>query len=91
MIALRKQFPDFEKEKRIIVVLSEATTIRPLSGSLILDNYERLGYDLEESRVPHFFVFDPVEQKIIHTYIPDQTDANALKVYLETICNRYGI
>ena len=89
--ALRRQWPDFEKERRIMLVVSESSAIQSFPESLLLGDHDRLGYDLEETRVPHFFVFDPVEQIILHTFVPDQTDTNALRIYLETISNRYGI
>jgi len=74
-----------------MLVVSESSAIQSFPESLLLGDHDRLGYDLEETRVPHFFVFDPVEQIILHTFVPDQTDTNALRIYLETISNRYGI
>lgn len=89
--ALRRQWPDFENERRIMFVVSESSATQTFPESLLLGDHDRLGYDLEETHVPHFFVFDPVEQIILHTFVPDQTDTNALRVYLEAISNRYGI
>ena len=46
---------------------------------------------LEDTYIPHFFVYLPDCQSIIHTFIPDQSDANALNIYLASILGRYGI
>lgn len=89
--ALRRQCPDFENNNRVLIVVSDVTPSQIISGSLILDSGETLGYDLEGTRIPHFFVFDPITQQIKHTYLPDQTDLNALRIYLTSVTGRYGI
>lgn len=89
--ALRRQCPDFEENKRVMIVISDATPSQIIPGSLVLDSGETLGYDLESTRIPHFFVFDPLTQQIKHTFLPDQTDLNALRIYLSSVCGRYGI
>lgn len=89
--ALRRQIPDFETDDRILVVISDAAQNQILSGSLVLDSGQTLGYDLEGTRIPHFFVYDPQRQQILHTFVPDQSDPNAINVYLSAILGRYGI
>ena len=85
---LQRQFPDFEENNRILVVVSEAASNKLPQNSLILDSDEYLGYDYEGTHVPHLFVYDG---QIRHIFIPDQTDQNALSLYLSTIKGRYRI
>lgn len=85
---LQRLFPDFEDNNRILIVVSEAASNKLPQNSLILDFGEELGYDYEGTHVPHFFVYDG---QIKHTFIPDQTDQNALSLYLSTIKGRYRI
>lgn len=89
--ALRRQCPDFETNDKIMVVISDAAQNQILPGSLVLESGQTLGYDLEGTRIPHFFVYDPLHQQILHTLVPDQSDPNALTIYLSTIMGRYGI
>ena len=89
--ALRRQCPDFESNDRIMVVISDAAQNQILPGSLVLESGQMLGYDVEGTRIPHFFVYDPMRQEILHTFLPDQSDPNALTIYLSTIMGRYGI
>ena len=89
--ALRRQCPDFENNNRVMIVVSDASPSQIISGSLVLDSGESLGYDLEGTRIPHFFIFDPITRQIKHTFLPDQTDLNALRIYLASVTGRYGI
>lgn len=58
---------------------------------VVLGDNETLGYELEGTRIPHFFVYDPVSQVIFHTFVPDQSDLNAIQIYLSTVLSRYKI
>ena len=88
---LRKQCPDFENNKRVLFVVSDVSKYDEHGQALVLKHNETLGYDLEETRIPHFFVYDPSTQKIMHTFVPDQSDLNALQIYLSTVLGRYRI
>ncbi|MBQ6957950.1 MAG: hypothetical protein IJP77_05270 [Bacteroidales bacterium] len=85
---LRRQYQDYIENKKILIVVSDMVSERVPENALLLKSEETLGYDLEDTRVPHFFVYD---HQIKHTFVPDQTDMNGLKVYLSTIAGRYGI
>lgn len=85
---LRRQCPDFEKNQRILVVVSDKGSNRVPSNSFVLEEGDSLGYDFEGTNIPHFFIYDG---QIKHVFIPDQTDSNALTIYLSTILGRYGI
>ena len=89
--ALRRLDPDFESNDRIVTVISDADPSQLLPNCLSLPAGETLGYDLEGTRVPHFFVYDSERQQILHTFVPDQSAPNALKVYLNAIVGRYAI
>lgn len=89
--ALRRQFPNYEANDRILIVVSDVSASQVPSNSLVLDSMESLGYELEGTRIPHFFVYDPLIQKIQHTFVPDQSDLNAIPIYLSTISGRYRL
>ena len=89
--ALRKQFPDYETNERIMIVVSDVSASQIPENSLVLNSFETLGYDLEGTRIPHFVVYDPTEEIILHTFIPDQSDLKAAQMYLSTIANRYRL
>ena len=89
--ALRRQFPNYEANNRILIVVSDVSASQIPANSLVLNAIEVLGYDLEGTRIPHFFVYDPMTQKIQHTFVPDQSDLNAIPIYLSTISGRYGL
>ncbi len=74
-----------------MVVISDAAQNQILPGSLVLESSQMLGYDKEGTRFPHFFVYDPQRQQIHHTFVPDQSDPNAINVFLSAILGRYGI
>lgn len=88
---LRKQCPDFENNSRIMVVVSEVSNDDGSGHPVVLGDNETLGYELEGTRIPHFFVYDPVSQVIFHTFVPDQSDLNAIQIYLSTVLSRYRI
>lgn len=85
---LRRQCPEYKENNRILIIASEAVENKLPYNSLLLESGDALGYDVEDTHIPHFFVYD---HQIIHTFIPDQTDLNALKIYLSSIIGRYGI
>lgn len=91
MNGLRRHWPDYENNSRIMVVVSEVPNDDGSSRSVVLGDNETLGYDLEGTRIPHFFVYDPVSQSIFHTFVPDQSDLNAIQIYLSTVLSRYRI
>lgn len=90
--SLNRLIPDYENNGRLMIVVSEAeaSSLRT-SSSILLGHGETLGYSLEDTHIPHFFVYDPVKQIILHTFTPDQSDPNALTIYISNIVGRYGI
>lgn len=89
--ALRRLYPDFESNSRIVTVISDADPSQLLPNCVSLPAGETLGYDLEGTRIPHFFVYDSDRQQILHTFVPDQSAPNALRIYLNSIAGRYAI